>query len=372
MNLAIVADILGKVFSKGGGKVASFLGSNGDKVADFAENNISNPVTDYQNYLKDNGYPENVVNGVPQGLNSGYSEVSDWINQFNQGAGKNNPINIPQTQEEIELARQGQFNSPLLVNGIQKNNKSLMTNVSNGINDFLMGYNENRNNAFMPSNLTDNKFRVGDNEYNKGAMGRLGEAVGTIARTSNKPIVKGLLNGVTQGVLMGNPLYGYWQGLNTATSGSNSDIYAQALKNQGIDVPQGIFNSYDANAFDSLMTPKYKEQENNLALQKLAEQQNYHDLMMKYYNDRLEETKRNNIANNATKNINANANMIRANKVGTGKSTTKKVQDNPDWNEDLSGYRARKYDDRYSDKLDLLKTSFIKKYGVDPDGYLKD
>lgn len=358
MDNSLVTDILSNVFKK--------------------DRNTKGPIEDYQEYLKNNGYAENIINGVPQGLNNGIAEISDWINQYNASRiGQNSPIKIPQTQEEIELARKGQFNNPTFtINAFQKGNNSILDNLINGLNDFSIGYNENRNNAFMPSNLTDNKFKVGDNsspiEYEKGAMGRLGEAFGTSARVLNKPVVKGLVNGLVQGILTGNPLIGYTAGLGTATGSAKSDIYEKALQNQGVNVPNGVLNSYNSNDFNVLMTPKYKEQLNNIALQKLTEQQNYHDMMIKYYNDKLEETKRNNNANNATKKINAKANMIRANKVGQSKSNTKKVQDEPDWNEDLSGYRARKYDDRYSDKLDLLKTSFIKKYGVDPDKYLKD
>lgn len=49
-----------------------------------------NAIDIFQEYLKKNKYPQEVVNGVRYGLNNGDKSVSDWINQYNTGVGRNN------------------------------------------------------------------------------------------------------------------------------------------------------------------------------------------------------------------------------------------------------------------------------------------
>ena len=39
---------------------------------------------------------DNVVNGIGKGLNNGVPEIRDWINQYNSGVGRNNPLGIEQ------------------------------------------------------------------------------------------------------------------------------------------------------------------------------------------------------------------------------------------------------------------------------------
>ena len=157
-----------------------------------------------------------------------------------------------------------------------------------------------------------------------------------------------------------------------------SDIYQDVLAKNGVDVDTGLFGNITSSDMNALMTPKYKEALNNIALAKLQETQNYHDLMMKYYNDKLEETKKNNAEKIAVANKNANArqtsanaSVVRANKTGTGKGKTVKPQDNPDWNRDLADYTARLTNPNYAAQKQKMKAIFIQKHGVDPDKYIK-
>jgi hypothetical protein len=344
----------------------------------------NNPIQDFQNYLKDSGYSDNVINGVPQGLNYGNQEVADWINQYNNGAGKSNPIRIPLTQEDIIVAQQGNFNTPQLTGGTAQDvNKGWLDKLANGIADFALGYNENRNNGFTPDNLTNNKFVItkeipnmqlqnyqqnllnegkytpeqvkaisnkknsGSKEiakwieenpqaYNptttettykdKSKMGRFGEFAGTVGRIVQNPTTQALIAGGLSTVLTGNPLYGLGMAYKFGNGRAMSDIYSGELAKQGVEVNPGMWGSLTSSDMNALMMPQYKQTANDILKARLDESARYHDLMMKYYNDKLEETKSNNkekiaVANkNANaRQLSANASMVRANKVGSGR-----------------------------------------------------
>ena len=344
----------------------------------------NNPIQDFQNYLKDSGYSDNVINGVPQGLNYGNQEVADWINQYNNGAGKNNPIRIPQTPEDIMTAQQGGFNTPQLTGGTAQDvNQGWLDKLTNGIADFALGYKENRNNGFAPDNLTNNKFVItkeipnmqlqnyqqkllnegkytpeqvkaisdkknsGSKEiakwieenpqaYNptttettykdKSKMGRFGEFAGTVGRIVQNPTMQALVAGGLSTALTGNPLYGLGMAYKFGNGRAMSDIYTGELAKQGVEVAPGMWGSLTSSDMNALMMPQYKQTANDILKARLDESARYHDLMMKYYNDKLAETKNNNKAKNiiADKNANArqlsaNASMVRANKVGSGR-----------------------------------------------------
>lgn len=345
----------------------------------------NNPIQDFQNYLKDSGYSDNVINGVPQGLNYGNQEVADWINQYNNGVGKSNPIRIPLTQEDITAAQQGDFNTPQLTGGTAQDVKQdgLINKIANGFADFALGYKENRNNGFAPDNLTNNKFVItkeipnmqlqnyqqnllnegkytpeqvkaisnkknsGSKEiakwveenpqaYNptttettykdKSKMGRFGEFAGTVGRMVQNPTMQALVAGGLSTVLTGNPLYGLGMAYKFGNGRAMSDIYAGELAKQGVEVTPGMWGSLTSSDMNALMMPQYKQTANDILKARLDESARYHDLMMKYYNDKLEETKTNNkekiaVANkNANaRQLSANASMVRANKVGSGR-----------------------------------------------------
>ncbi len=344
----------------------------------------NNPIQDFQNYLKDSGYSDNVINGVPQGLNYGNQEVADWINQYNNGAGKSNPIRIPQTQEDITAAQQGVFNTPQLTGGTAQDvNQGWLDKLANGIADFALGYKENRNNGFAPDNLTNNKFAItkeipnmqlqnyqqkllnegkytpeqvkaisdkknsGSKEiakwieenpqaYNptttettykdKSKMGRFGEFAGTVGRIVQNPTMQALVAGGLSTALTGNPLYGLGMAYKLGNGRAMSDIYSGELAKQGVEVTPGMWGSLTPSDMNTLMMPQYKQTANDILKARLDESARYHDLMMKYYNDKLAETKTNNkekiaVANkNANaRQLSANASMVRANKVGSGR-----------------------------------------------------
>lgn len=345
------------------------------------------PIEEYQEYLKGQGYSDDVINGVPQGLNSGNKDIADWINQYNAGTGRNNPINIPQTDEEIAAARAGTFNN----NNFQTGNvtqtdqlkQGLLDKFISGIGDFSRGYEQNRNTAFKPENLREKSFTTPDGQtIAKNKMARLGEVAGTIGRMANKPAVQALLAGGISTALTGNPLYGIGMATRFANQRAMSNIYQNALAQHGINVEPGMFGSITSNDMNTLMQPKYKEQANEILKQKIDEQQRYHDLMMEYYRDKLKETHENNVANQQIKAYKVkNGTVVRhvgsgsgsrsAGRHGGGKTTQSKPQNHKDWNSDLAGYTQRLTNPRYANQIGNMKAKFIEKYGVDPDKYIK-
>lgn len=233
-----------------------------------------NPIQEYQNYLRDNGYGDDIINGVPQGLNYGNKEIDEWIKQYNAGAGASNPINIPQTDEEIAAAKAGKFNAPIQDARAEETiKKGLLDKFLNGIGDLASGYQENRNNGFAPENLQRDKT--------KSKMNHIGEALGTTARIAQNPLVQGLVAGGLSAALTGNPLYGLGQGYKFANNRAMSNIYEKALKDYGVDVQNaGLFGNYDSKDFNALMAPQYKQIMADLAKAKLMEQENYHNQMI--------------------------------------------------------------------------------------------
>ncbi len=391
----------------------------------------------FSNSLKNVGWDDKTINSALNGLNLGNKEMSDYINAYNQTAADGQQITIPKTQEEIEKARmladginpQQQGN----VQTTEQVKQGLLDKFINGITDFSRGYQENRNTAFNPNNLAQKQFQEtvtkpnqtlvdyqqsllnkgydnnivnavaqgknsGNKEiadwinnnpdafqpqsetkyYDKSKMGRFGEAVGTISRIAQNPATQAIVAGGLSTALTGNPLYGAGMAYKFGNQRQMSNIYQDVLAKNGVDVDTGLFGNITSSDMNALMTPKYKEALNNIALAKLQETQNYHDLMMKYYNDKLEETKKNNAEKIAVANKNAdarqtsaNASVVRANKAGTGKGKTVKPQDNPEWNNDLAGFTQIVTNPRYANKAGEAKARFIKKYGVDPMKYVK-
>lgn len=320
----------------------------------------SNPIAEYQEYLRQNGYSNDVVNGVAQGLNSGDKNIADWIQQYNSGAaGQTNPINIPQTAEEIAAAKAGTFNTPVQTGGISNNQeavkRSLLEKFANGIGDLASGYQENRNTAFNPDNLKPND--------QKSKMNRVGEAFGTAARAMNNPNMLGLVAGGLTTALTGDPLYGLGQGYKLANQKAMSNIYQDVLAKEGINVNPGALGTISHQDMNAIMTPQLKK----IYYESLA---NWRDKKLEYdkdYKDQKIEIDKQNADSRA---VSAGASATRAAKYNGG-SGSYKPQTHPDWNSDLAGFQRFATDPNLIDKYDEAKRRFINKHGVDPEKYLK-
>lgn len=237
----------------------------------------------------------------------------------------------------------------------------LMDKLANGINDFQLGFRENYNTGFMPSNLTDQKFSPVMNDT-KGFMGRMGEAFGTGAKTMNRPGVKGLATGLITTALTGSPMFGFTTGLNTANASAGSDVYARALQEQGINVPTGVFNTYSGSDLSALMQPQYKQQELDL---KILKEQMLNEWRKAQAENRAEK-------NDIDRNYKENKIINERNKIANGGGSGKKdVTQDEQRNKDLATYFRLKANPQYADKLNELRAIYIQQHGVDPEQYDK-
>lgn len=293
-------------------------------IVQQAQNNIAgtmtggaSPITEadisgLSNEMAGQGYTPQQQMLAMQGLNGGNKNIGNLIQKYN--------ISVPQTDEEIAAAKNGLYNqngvstfppqSGQVTENVQANNtdnikQGLLSKLMSGIGDFAQGYQENRNNAFTPENLNQDRFAEtttttapsqqlidyqnglrqqgmdenivnavaeGKNSGNKdidewikanpealkpvtntqttytgkekGKMARLGEGFGTVGRALQKPAVQALLAGGLSTALTGNPLYGLGQAYKFANQRAMNDVYRDVLKQNGINTPDvGMFGN---------------------------------------------------------------------------------------------------------------------------------
>lgn len=183
---------------------------------------INQPLLDYQNQLRNQGFDENTVNGVAQGLNSGNKDIAAKIDELG--------INKPQSQADIDLAKQGQFNTPTL------STETIAKFQPGFFNNFGAGFKENFSTPISANNFGQNTLADG---RPKGFGYRAGEALGTLGRVLESPLGRGLLTAGIVGATGGSGLealaYGGQAGLINQTSRMNDQIYRNSLNEQGID-----------------------------------------------------------------------------------------------------------------------------------------
>lgn len=220
----------------------------------------------YANNIVNKYGAEAVTNGIQQGLNFGVPEIAQWQQQYNNGAGVNNPIQIPTTPSEISLARQNQFNNNNYITGdIQGNSRqNVWDKFLNGIQDLQSGFNENANTPFSVENLRQNP--------DKNLMTRIGEGLGTAGRFISSPYGRGLAVAGIVGATGGNPLemmaYGGQTMVNNQANRMRNTLYRTKLKEMGYDdnfvnsIPSYIDNDTFKNFADSSYKLEYNQYRN--------------------------------------------------------------------------------------------------------------
>ena len=270
-------------------------------------NPIQDPISLYQDSLRQQGFNDDVVNGVRQGLNSGNKEIDQWIKQYNNGAGRENPINIPQTKEQIALARQGQFNLPAQEAQVEKlPETSLINRFANGLADFQKGFQENRNTGFDPKNLQSNP--------DKGGMQRFGEFMGTTNRVLNNPAAQALVAAGATALSGG----GIGDAINSAykygTQRAMSDVYRNVLAKHDINIPETVLGNVTNKDMDAIILPEIKKL--------------YYNSMSDWRNQKLLDDKEYRAIKLLIDQMNADSNAIKANAAMINANNNKDKNDN--------------------------------------------
>lgn len=325
----------------------------------------SGDIANYQAFLARNGYTPQEVQGFAQGLNSGNQGIQNWIDNYNT-ENLNNPILQPKTEEEIALARQGQFNvsQPQESQELTAAKQSLFNKFVNGMTDLANGYQENRNTAYSPENLRANG--------NENFMTRLGEVAGTGARFANSPAGQAIIAGLgtaAMGGSVGNILQNAY---NYGSERIRTNAYADQLKQLGVNYTPTLMSKLSAQDVSAMSKPVYEQWANEIAKQKMNETERYHDLMNQIYLDRLEEQKRyHNQTDEYRKGQLQNQKertQIQKQKASNGGGSKKpaKPEHQPYYNDALSEYMqiANSGD---ANKTNHARANFIKRYGIDPD-----
>lgn len=284
-NENIIGNILGKFK---GGNDGQFMGASADisqseLPTDIQQvqppENYPRDLGQFQQSLKDVGWDEQTITNAMNGLNSGNKEMADYINSYNQYANDGQQIRLPQTPEEIALARQGLFNTPQETNqgnATQTDDqRSIIQKIMSGANDFSKGFKENRDTKFSADNLKA--------DPTKDKMQRTGEAIGSLYRMLGNPAVQGLVatglskaqgNGIVDSILTG-----YKQAQNRSKSN-----YYQDLLNKYSD------SNRPYNPFETYTNDDYKNQA-DVALKEALNKFN-----MNLNQDKFDETVRKNDA----------------------------------------------------------------------------
>lgn len=223
--------------------------------------------------LTDNGWTEDVVNSALQGLNGGNKDMADYISAYNNNAPDDQKIAIPQTNEEIELAKNGQFYQPQ--GNTQNNNtqlkEGLLERIKNGLSNFKEGYEDNSMNGFANGDLAnklagntqqptipqDGVLTGGAAQTKKTLMNRIGEAAGTGRRLMANPwaqaAIAGLVSKAAGGDIDDMAIAAYQYGTNKA----KADDYYRKMNPNAKVMP--VFNNYTADDYKAKAYNDYNQ-----------------------------------------------------------------------------------------------------------------
>ena len=146
--------------------------------------------------------------------------------------------------------------------------------VKPGVNDFIAGYKDNRNNSLQegdfyknwqeqeqqPVQTTDEQgntvLQGGTEELKKSIMARLGEMAGTTTRLASNPYVQALIAGGIYKATGGDTGESIKYGVDWAQNKAKSDYYAKALGQQ----PGVLGGVYGADDYNAQVNKHYKDQ----------------------------------------------------------------------------------------------------------------
>lgn len=169
-----------------------------------------------QQYMRDNNYSDEAINGLTQGLNYGDPTIDNWIKGYNE-QNPNAMINIPQGDEQIALAKEGKFNVSKEP-GIKEKVSDIMGQLSQGFN----------------GEATDT------------GLNKVGMVGGKIYDVLSNPAVQGAIAGLAYAKDSGDKLYGLRKGIEWAGNKSTSDYYDKMMGRRPGILPGMSVDDYKA------------------------------------------------------------------------------------------------------------------------------
>lgn len=256
--------------------------------------------------------PEQYKEGFTQGLNFGVPELAEAHRVLG--------IKTPQTGEEIDLAKQGQFNSYPMQSIL-----SAQPRQGGFLNDLAKGYRENYNNGFSPENLMP---------QNKNFATRTGELLGSVGRFTDSPLGRGLIAaglnsamGYEDSLKEGLSAYVGRQNARTADNLYRNQLQQLGYNNEDIDSIKGNVTS---DIYKNLASNAYKlknlDQNTYLKMKKFYDDQfkngqftpeeykaNIDALNNQYVNSQIQTMQAGNVGvSNQTRNTNMNEQLLPA------------------------------------------------------------
>lgn len=238
-----------------------------------------------------------------------------------------------------------------------------LAKTKSGVNDFMAGYQDNRNNGFEqgdfynqikeqePQTTTDEQGNVvlqgGTEETKKSIMAKLGEMAGTAGRVASNPYLQGLIAGGIYKATGGDTGESIKYGVDWAQNKAKSDHYANAMgKTPGVLI--GDYNATDYNAYAN---KEYRDRMvANMAERIKAMEENYAN-QQKHREQELAERERH---NKVTEGIQAKNAEIRANKENKWNTDTINA-----YNDILQRLKEKK-EQAFVDKQNKMNTWFHK------------
>ena len=222
-------------------------------------------ILDAMNAAQGLGASKDVIDAIPQGLNSGNKDIAALIDKYT--------INKPTTPEEVELARKGEFNKPeqQVEEQVEEGTATgaeptvskdtiianMMKNIRGGLNNFAEGYKDNAYTSFSEGDLAQGLTTgAAANVKPKTFLNRVGEAVGTGSRLIANPALQGLVAGTVKGINSGDFGTGLEYGVNWAANKAKSDNYYKRMNPDAKRAP--IFSNYDSKDYNAYTLDNYR------------------------------------------------------------------------------------------------------------------
>jgi hypothetical protein len=185
-------------------------------LAQTQQPQLPTDIAGMQQYMRDNNYSDEAINGLTQGLNYGDPTIDNWIKGYNE-QNPNAMINIPQGDEQIALAKEGKFNTP--------KEEGIADKVSGIMGQLKQGFNEG---------ITDT------------GLNKLGMVGGKVYDVLSNPAVQGAIAGLAYAKDSGDKLYGLRKGIEWAGNKSTSDYYDKMMGRRPGILPGMSVDDYKA------------------------------------------------------------------------------------------------------------------------------